>query len=91
MNGIQFVERPKVEGKRGSMKYGDYYAALRTTLTSGQAIKVALSRRQSNSIRLHFQNMHPGMKVRSRTLPDGLYLWIEQVQVPQPQLAAVAR
>ena len=78
---IEVVERPKAANTpRG--QYSAYYAALMTTAQTGQAIRVSLDRKQVNSLRMWFQQKHPTLRVVSRSLPDGFYMWAEQRSIP---------
>lgn len=80
---LEIVARPNAKGNR---KYHEYYAALTTTVATATAIKVpvgVLSRAEVNSICQHFQARNPTLRVHSRKLPDGIYLWADKRE-PKP-------
>lgn len=74
---IEVVDRPALVG-RGS-KYAEYYPAIADTVTSGRAIRASFTRKELAGIRMSFGNKYPALRLRSRKLPDGTYLWAEAI------------
>lgn len=77
---IEIVDRPQPYRPTGGSrpKYAEYHAALVDTLTTHRAIRCSqLTRTGVISIHQYFKMHHPTLRVVSRRLPDGFYLWAE--------------
>lgn len=73
---IETVERPPMIKARS--KYAALYEAVVGTVGNGHAVRVTLNRTELVSARTYFSQKHPALRMVTRTLPDGRYIWAEQ-------------
>ena len=75
MSDFEIVTRPDVGPRKG--RWAPLISALVESVGKGDAIKTALTRREVLRVRLSLRDQHPRLRLVSRTLPDGVYLWAE--------------